>query len=87
MGLRSDDDRSGLITGTRTRRQARTRSGTRRSGAGDDGLRCVFIVFVVMMMVMAADAGDAQCNSDEQGEGFTHSHVSLVGVVVMDWRG
>ena len=73
MRLRDDNHRSGLA---RTRRQWALRlwSGTRRSRTGDD--RRV-VVMMMMVVVMATDCGEGQGADNQQGEEFTHGHVSF----------
>ncbi len=52
-----------------------TSRGVLRSGTGDNG-RIAFAV-MVMMVMMAADGGESQGSNDQQGEEFTHGHVSF----------
>ena len=82
MRLRDDDHRSRLARTRRHRtllRRHRTllrrRSRTLRSRAGDNGRIAVAVMVVV---VMAADGGEGQGSGDQQGEEFTHGHVSFL---------
>ena len=72
MRLRDDNHRSGLA---RTRRQWALRlwSGTRRRRTGDDRR----VVVMMMVMMMAAYGGEGQGADNQQGEEFTHGHVSF----------
>ena len=83
-----DDHRSGLA---RTRRQRMARNGTRRRnrtrrrargrarrrGTRHDGRVGVFTIMVMMVVVMAAEGGEGQGAGNQQGEEFTHGHVSF----------
>jgi hypothetical protein len=76
----NDDHRSGLA---RTRRWVRHRTrrgtwgGTRRRRTRHDGRVGVFTIMVMMVVVMAAEGGEGQGAGNQQGEEFTHGHVSF----------
>lgn len=75
-----NDHRSGLA---RTRRWVRHRTrrgtwgGTRRRRTRHDGRVGVFTIMVMMVVVMAAEGGEGQGAGNQQGEEFTHGHVSF----------
>ena len=82
MWLRDDNHRSGgsrTWYGTRRRMWRRTRRRmwrrTRRRRATDNGR--IAVAVVVMVVVMAADSGEGQGSDNQQGEDFTHGHVSF----------
>ena len=80
MRLRDDDHRSRLartrLHRTRLHRTLlRRRSRTLRSRAGDNGRIAVAVMVVV---VMAADGGEGHGSDNQQGEEFTHGHVSFL---------
>lgn len=85
MRLRDDDHRSGLArtrsgtlrSGTRNRT---LRGGTRRRGTVHNGRVGVFTIMVMMVVVMAAEGGEGQSAGNQQGEEFTHGHVSFLMV-------
>ena len=80
LRLRDDDrtrrhwtDRSGPLEARSGPLRARGR--TRRRRTVDDGRVAVAVMVVV---VMAADGGEGQGSGDQQGEEFTHGHVSFL---------
>lgn len=77
MRLRNHDDRSGLArTRSGTLRRRTLRGGTLRRRTVHDG-RVAVITIVVMVVVMAANGGEGQGAGNQQGEEFTHGHVSF----------
>ncbi len=75
------ENRSGLA---RTRGRAFHRLGARRGRTIDD-CRVAFMMMVVM--VMATEGGEGQSSDNQQGEDFTHGHVSLFDVMGwMNWE-
>lgn len=87
MRLRDDDHRSGLARTRRqrmarngTRRRNRTRRRARRRGTRHDGRVGVFTIMVMMVVVMAAEGREGQGAGNQQGEEFTHGHVSFLMV-------
>ena len=74
MRLGDDDHRARLA---RTRGGTlRLRSRTLRHGTVDGGRIAVAVMVVVMMM--AADGRKGQGSGNQQGEEFTHGHVSFL---------
>ena len=80
LRLRDDDrtrrhwtDRSGPLEARSGPLRARGR--TRRRRTVDDGRVAVAVMVVVVMV--AADGGEGQGSDNQQGEDFTHGHVSL----------
>ena len=81
MRLRDNDHRSGLArTRSGTRRRRTLRGGTRRRGTRHDGRVGVFTIMVMVVVVMAAEGGEGQGAGNQQGEEFTHGHVSFLMV-------
>ena len=84
----NDDHGSGLArtrrlrmarNGTRRRNRTwrRARSRARRRGTRHDGRVGVFTIMVMVVVVMAAEGGEGQGAGNQQGEEFTHGHVSF----------
>lgn len=84
MRLRDNDHWSGLArtrsgtlrSGTRNRT---LRGGTRRRGTVHNG-RVAVMAIVVIVVMMAAEGGEGQGAGNQQGEEFTHGHVSFLMV-------
>ena len=90
MRLRDDDHRSGLArtrrqrmarngTRRRNRTRRRARSWTRRRGTVNNG-RVAVMAIVVIVVMMATEGREGQSAGNQQGEEFTHGHVSFLMV-------